>query len=165
MARAKKTKMQAPPTQNITPSQVVADEMTFLLNSLQTSVGTMQKILDFAVANNDINLSSFAKISKIMSDILDRIYKIRYGKAAQEEMLMMIGDLQRHITKIEEHNAEKERRARSKPLIDIVGQMAEEDDLAPGVDEGLPEEYTTDQGSAAAAAELELRKQIESQGT
>ena len=163
MARPKKTPVVAPPA--VTPANVVAEEMTQLLNMLQKSVGNMQKILDFAVANNDINLSSFAKISKTMSDILDRVYKIRYGKAAQEEMLMQIGELQRHITKIEAHNAEKERRARSKPLIEIVGQLATEDDLAPGVNEGLPEEYSLEQGSSEAEAELELRRHIEREGT
>lgn len=147
-----------------TPAAVKTDEFASILDDLQTSVKTMQKILATAVTNDEIGLSAFARVSKMIADTLDRIYKIKYGKAAQEETMMMIGELQRHIVKVEEHNAERERRSRSAPLIQVVAQMASEDDLAPDPGSDLPEESSIDEGSREAAEEAALRRHIEEVG-
>jgi len=140
--------------------QVKQDELADILDTLQSSVKIMQNILATAVTNNDIGLTAFARVSKMIADILDRIYKIKFGKAAQEETMMMIGELQRHIVKIEAHNAEKERRSRSKPLITVVGELAKEEELQPDTDD-LPEESSTAMGSTQADEERQLRRSVE----
>lgn len=115
-------------------------EMDQLLDSLRGHVSTIQTMLTVACSNPEVSLSTIAKVSKITADILDRVYKIQHGKAAQEEMMVMIGELQRHLLQVENKNAEKERRSRSKPLLQIIGELPTEDEIKPDEDDDYKEE-------------------------
>ena len=129
--------------------------MDHLLDSLRGHVSTIQTMLTLACSNPEVSLSTVAKVSKITADILDRIYKIQHGKAAQEEMMLMIGELQRHLMQVENKNAEKERRARSKPLLEIIGELPREEDIRPDDDDHLDKEDVYRPREMAAMLEIE----------
>ena len=136
------------------------DEFDKLLNRLEASVNTAQTILEKAAENDEIGLTAFAKIAKIISDTLQRIYQIRYGKAAQEETLQMIADLQRLFATSEQMTAERERRVRQKPLIEIVGELYTEEQIGSGVE--ADEEDTTARAiHFQAEHEAELRSDLD----
>jgi len=141
--------------------QTKQTELDKLVDTLQASVEQMQKILSLAVTNNDIGLSAFARVSKMIADILDRVYKIKFGKAAQEEMMLKIGELQRHIMRVEEHNAERERRSRSKPLIDVIGELINEEAIIPDADDGKPEDLHPVWGARQIEAEVDLQRTVD----
>lgn len=124
-----------------------------MLTSLEKSVSHLQDRLDKAP---DTDTGNAAKVLKAISDVLSKIYQIRYGKAAQEELLGMISDLQRHFKKAEEHSAERERRARSKPFVEIVQGMLRTEEEITANTEQLEEDTT----ARARDAQLEYESQL-----
>jgi hypothetical protein len=76
-----------------------------------------------------ISTSDAIKLIKTLTESHREVYKITHGRAAQEEIIMKIRELQRHLARVESHNAERERRARSRPLMDVVGQLAAESEI------------------------------------
>jgi 5-methylthioribose kinase len=126
-----------------TPEEVRACEMDAMLDELGVSIKRMQAMMQEEIDVNIMPLEVFARINRTISDTLDRIYKIRYGKAAQEEIQRQIGDLQRNLLKVESVNAERERRSNRKPLVEIVGQLAAESEMRA---QDLSDDLTGDQG-------------------
>lgn len=124
-----------------------------MLSSLEKSVIQLQNRLDKAQVTD---LADTAKVVKAISEVLSRIYQIRYGKAAQEELLGMISDLQRHFKKAEEHSAERERRARQKPFVEIVQGMLHDEAEITADTEQLEEDTT----ARARDAQLEYESQL-----
>jgi len=124
-----------------------------MLSSLEKSVIQLQNRLDTAQVPD---LADTAKVVKAISEVLSRIYQIRYGKAAQEELLGMISDLQRHFKKAEEHSAERERRARQKPFVEIVQGMLHDEAEITADTEQLEEDTT----ARARDAQLEYESQL-----
>jgi hypothetical protein len=139
------------------------DQFNSILDDLQKSVREMQDMLKDLVksGNVEISVQLYASINKMTSETLDRIYKIRYGKAAQEEIMLKIGELQRHLAKVETYNAERERRARSKPLMEIAGKLLDESEIIPDAEDGAVGQegssLTTPRDRSAAA----LRSSVE----
>jgi hypothetical protein len=111
------------------------DEFDKLIDRLEKTVDAAQSALDKAALNDEIGLVAFAKVAKIISDTLQRIYQIRFGKAAQEEIMQMIFDLQRHFAMAENVAAERERRVRQKPLIEIVGELHKESEIGANIED------------------------------
>lgn len=132
MARQKKDTAKA---------SVKKDEFDRLIDRLEKTVDAAQVALDKAALNDEIGLVAFAKVAKIISDTLQRIYQIRFGKAAQEETLQMIADLQKHFAMAEAVSAERERRTRQKPLVEVVGDLYRESEIGVGIE--TEEEDTT----------------------
>ena len=124
-----------------------------MLASLEKSVIQLQSRLD---QDKGEDLAGTAKVVKAISEVLSRIYQIRYGKAAQEELLGMIADLQRHFRKAEEHSAERERRARQKPFVEIVQGMLRSEAEITADTEQLEEDTT----ARARDAQLEFESQL-----
>jgi len=109
----------------------------------------------------EISVQLFASINKMTSETLERIYKIRHGKAAQEEIMMKIGELQRHLSRVEVYNAERERRARSKPLLEIAGKLMEEAEIIPDAIDGALEKDQSNMITPRDRSSLALRASIE----
>lgn len=118
------------------------DQFTMMLDELQANVKDMQGMLKELIKTGDVEISVqlFASVNKMTSETMERIYKIRHGKAAQEEIMMKIGELQRHLARVEVYNAERERRARSKPLLEIAGKLMEEAEIIPDAVDGAIEQ-------------------------
>jgi uncharacterized protein YlxW (UPF0749 family) len=133
-----------------------------MLSSLEKSVGALQTQLEKQMKDaSGARMGDHSKVLKAISDVLGRIYQIRYGKAAQEELLGMIADLQRHFRKAEEHSAERERRARQKPFVEIVRGMLKSEAEITADTEQLEEDTTARARDAQLEYESQLQEELE----
>lgn len=103
-----------------------------------------------------LSTSDAIKLLKTLTESHREVYKITHGRAAMEEIILKIRELQRHLARVESHNAERERRARSKPLMEVVGQLAAEETIID--DSDAPEREAT---AIVGASDADLARIIE----
>ncbi len=137
--------------QQPTSANLIEEEFVFMLNQLQILVKALQVVVENEMQKGDIGVETSAKTLKAISDVLDRIYKIRHGKAANEEILRKISEIQLHVMKAEQKNAERERRIRENPRLFVSGKLIDEkeisikeDDLITGLTKSEKEKGVSD---------------------
>ena len=116
--------------QQPTSANLIEEEFVLMLNQLQILVKALQVVVENEMQKGDIGVETSAKTLKAISDVLDRIYKIRHGKAANEEILRKISEIQLHVMKAEQKNAERERRIRENPRLFVSGKLIDEKEIS-----------------------------------
>lgn len=114
---------------NTNKQQVIEEEFVLLLNTLQGLVSVLQSTVISELKNGSMSAEGAGKLLKNLSDVLDRIYKIRHGKAARDEIMRKIADIQLHVMKAEQRNAERERRMRENPRLNVTGRLIDEKEI------------------------------------
>lgn len=145
---------------------ILQDQVTQVLNDILGMVKDTQEMLRAIKEpkkktpgrppKDAISPADFVRMNKAISETMNNVYKMLHGRAAQEEIVLKIRELQRHLARVESHNAERERRARSKPLIDVVGSLIAEEEI---LDDGdLPE---IDAKATSGTSDADLRRAVE----
>lgn len=142
----------------------VKDQLDIMLNTLENAITLLQDNINKEVKKSNLDVVAATKVFKLIADSLGQIYKIKCGKAAQERIIQQIGELQLEMSKVEQINAERERRARSKPFIDIIGDLVEEEEIiADDPQPQLREEHNqTMRPSVEGKATQDVEKAVES---
>jgi len=109
--------------------QLETDQLNNMLCTLESAIILLQNNINKEVKKGTLDVIATSRVFKLISDSLGQIYKIKFGKAALEKTMQMIGELQMEMAKVEQVNAERERRARSKPLLQVVGELVPEDEI------------------------------------
>ena len=121
--------------------EVTESHLDDMIHVLKISITALQTMIEDSVKSKKISIGELSKATKMIGETLNQIYRIEYGKKQKEEMLQKIGELQRHFSRAQQVSAERERRARSKPLIETTGRLLSESEI---INENDAQEEATD---------------------
>ena len=110
-------------------AEVTANHLDDMIKVLKISIDALQAMIADSVKTKQISIAELSRATKMIGETLNQIYRIEYGKKQKEEMLNMIGELQRHFSRAQQVSAERERRARSKPLVRQVSRVLTEEEI------------------------------------